>query len=188
MHVLPHISEKTQLNSVKKEALFLGNLHLLPISDHSSDTQQCLYARIFTDSTLFTPNTGMFFHFYYTSNNSQNKLSRAILSNGHLAMRQELNSSHFYIMVSANKDYAFSFKEFREKFKIIKKMSIIKKKYPSVSHVPNVSKHVGLFLISQNHKTEVSLYKIPPKPASHQMIIDYSGIQQACKVFKLKNA
>lgn len=65
-------------------------------------------------------------------------------------------------MVSANKDYAFSFEEFRGKFKNIKKMPIIKKKFPSVSHVPNVSKHVGLLLISQKYKTEVSLYKIPP--------------------------
>lgn len=91
-------------------------------------------------------------------------------------MRHALNSSHFYIIVSVNKDYAFSFKEFRDKFKIIKNMPIIKKKYPNVSHVPNASKYVDIFLISQKHKTKVPLYKIPPKPAFHTMIIDYSGI------------
>lgn len=67
-------------------------------------------------------------------------------------------------------------------------MPIIKKNYPSVSHVPNVLKYVRLFLISQKYKTfEVPLYEISSKPASHEMIIDYSGIQQGCKVFKLKN-
>lgn len=55
-------------------------------------------------------------------------------------------------------------------------MPIIKKKYPNVSHVPNASKYVDIFLISQKHKTKVPLYKIPPKPAFHTMIIDYSGI------------
>lgn len=58
-----------------------------------------------------------------------------------------------------NKDYAFSFKKFRDKFKIIKNMPIIKIKYPSVSHIPNVSKYVSLFLISQKCKTEVPLYE-----------------------------
>lgn len=78
-------------------------------------------------------------------------------------------------MVSASKTMHLALKNL-EKFKIIKKLPIIKKKYPSVSHIPNVSKHVGLLLISQKYKIEVALYEIPPKPVSHEMIIDYPGI------------
>lgn len=50
------------------------------------------------------------------------------------------------------------------------------------SHVPNVSKHLGLFFISPKYKPEVSQYEIPNKPGSHEMII-----QEYSKVAKFLN-